>query len=176
MKGKVCAYFLFVATLMLVITGCSSTSQESKVIDQVEDSNHGDEHSYHVKNGDLRELTASVSELPNFLMDKPEQMQIIYQAAAQHQEVLEYIPCYCGCAESGDHKDSYACFVYDYKENGEVMWDDHGTRCGVCLETAAESIIQYKDGKSISEIREYIDEKYKEGYAEPTPTKMPDGI
>lgn len=45
--------------------------------------------------------------------------------------------------------------------------------CGVCLETAAESIIQYKDGKCLKEIRQYIDEKYKEGYSKPTPTPFP---
>lgn len=45
--------------------------------------------------------------------------------------------------------------------------------CGVCLETAAESIIQYKDGKCLKEIRQYIDEKYKEGYSKPIPTPFP---
>jgi hypothetical protein len=30
-----------------------------------------------------------------------------------------------------------------------------------------------KQGKSVQEIRKFIDEKYKEGYAKPTQTPMP---
>ncbi|MFE8702105.1 PCYCGC motif-containing (lipo)protein [Cytobacillus sp. FJAT-54145] len=176
MTRKLLSYFLFLGTLMFLITGCSNEEEVKEVVPTVEPAQDHGNHTYNEKNGDLRELTTSVDTLPIFLKDKPEQMQIIYSAAAQHQELLEYIPCYCGCAESGNHQDAYDCFVYANKENGEVVWDDHGTRCGVCLETAAESILQYKDGKSMMEIREYIDEKYKEGFSEPTPTKMPEGV
>lgn len=65
------------------------------------------------------------------------------------------------------------CFVKKINEDGSVVWDDHGTRCGVCLEIAAESMKMKQEGKSIKEIRNYIDEKYKEGYAKPTKTPMP---
>ncbi|HWO96826.1 MAG TPA: PCYCGC motif-containing (lipo)protein [Bacillus sp. (in: firmicutes)] len=129
----------------------------------------GQEHAQHVT-GDLREETASVDALPKFLAAKPDDMKVLYQAAAKHQELLENIPCYCGCGESAGHTSNYDCFVYDNKENGAVVWDDHGTRCGVCLEIAAESIVDYSEGKSIKEIRQTIDAKYKEGYAKPTPT------
>ncbi|UQD51001.1 hypothetical protein C0971_02335 [Bacillus methanolicus] len=53
-----------------------------------------------------------------------------------------------------------------------MFWDDHGTRCGVCLKTAAETITMKQKGKSIKEIRNYIDEKYKNGYAKPAKTLM----
>jgi Protein of unknown function with PCYCGC motif len=36
-----------------------------------------------------------------------------------------------------------------------------------------KSIKMKQEGKSIKEIRHYIDEKYKEGYAKPTKTPMP---
>lgn len=38
---------------------------------------------------------------------------------------------------------------------------------------AAKSIKMKQEGKSIKEIRRYIDKKYKEGYAKPTKTPMP---
>ncbi|WNS73905.1 PCYCGC motif-containing (lipo)protein [Bacillus sp. DTU_2020_1000418_1_SI_GHA_SEK_038] len=168
MRIKLFAYFLTVIGILSLLSACSSKLEESANSNKDEDI-----HTYHAENGDLRELTNSNEVLPDFLNEKPEQMQIIYGAAAQHKNLLEAIPCYCGCSESGDHKDNYDCFVYENKQSGGVVWDDHGTRCGVCLDTAAESIIQYKDGKSIKEIRQYIDNKYKEGYAEPTPTPFP---
>lgn len=175
MKKNIVHYFLFLAAVLLLLAGCSSNSEKSSEMEKdaaASTATHKD-HTYHAENGDLRELTAGVDTIPSFLGDKSEQMQIIYAAAAQHQDLLEYIPCYCGCAESGNHQNALNCFVFESKENGEVVWDDHGTRCGVCLETASESIIQYNDGKSIKEIRDFIDEKYKEGYSKPTPTKLP---
>lgn len=119
---------------------------------------------------DLREETQSAEKLPNFLKEKPEEMQLIYAAAANHKELLENIPCYCGCADSVGHKDNYDCFVHENKENGAVVWDDHGTKCGICQEIAVQSIKEYQDGKDIKEIRTIIDEQYKEGYPKPTPT------
>ncbi|MED3842412.1 PCYCGC motif-containing (lipo)protein [Geobacillus stearothermophilus] len=121
--------------------------------------------------GDIRETTKSIEHLPSFLSAFEEEMAVLYQQAAEHRELLENIPCYCGCGQSAGHKNSYDCFVYETKQDGSVVWDDHATKCGVCLEIAAESIAAYDQGKSIKDIRHMIDEKYKEGYAEPTPTK-----
>lgn len=120
--------------------------------------------------GDIREETASMSKLPTFLNDKPENMQNVYAAAGQHKKLLEQMPCYCGCGASVGHKNNYDCFVHENESDGKVVWDDHGTKCQVCLEIAAEAITESQNGKSDADIRKMIDEKYKEGYAEPTPT------
>ncbi|SIT88832.1 PCYCGC motif-containing (lipo)protein [Edaphobacillus lindanitolerans] len=124
-------------------------------------------------NGDLQEATASADELPSFLDDKPEDMRLIYQAAGAATDILQWMPCYCGCGDSAGHKSNLNCFISEVKEDGSVVWDDHGTRCLTCLEIAVDSVKMAKDGKSLKEIRETIDETYKEGFAEPTPTPMP---
>lgn len=167
MKKNLLTYMILLGTVLLLLSACSS-QKESAQKDAQEKM-----HVHHAENGDLRELTQSIETLPEFLNDKPEEMQMIYRAVPKYQELLESIPCYCGCGESAGHKDNYDCFVFENKETGEIVWDDHGTRCGVCLETAGESILKYNDGESIEEIRQYIDEKYKEGFAEPTPTQAP---
>lgn len=124
-------------------------------------------------NGDLQETTASAAMLPSFLDDKPEDMRMIYQAAGSASDILEWIPCYCGCGESAGHNSNLNCFVSEVREDGAIVWDDHGTRCPVFLEIAVESINMAQDGKSLKEIRNHIDETYNEGFAEPTPTPMP---
>jgi hypothetical protein len=132
-----------------------------------------DEHGSHVEqlsNGDIREETSGKEQKPEFLADKPEDMQNIYVAVAQHQELLENIPCYCGCGTSANHQNNYDCFVHENKQNGAVVWDDHGTKCGVCLEIAAEAINDYNNGMTVKDIRQKIDDAYKEGYAKPTST------
>jgi Protein of unknown function with PCYCGC motif len=46
-----------------------------------------------------------------------------------------------------------------------------GTKCGVGLEIAAQSILDNQEGKTINEFRTKIDSLYKEGYAaDPSPT------
>ncbi|WP_226670128.1 PCYCGC domain-containing protein [Metabacillus litoralis] len=156
---------IIVFTAAAIISGCSNNSDTNEKDDHT---GHG-EHQEHVIN-DIREETAGIDTLPTFLNEKSENIQVVYQAAAQHKDILENIPCYCGCGESAGHKSSYDCFVFENKENGSIVWDDHGTKCGVCLEIAAQSIVDFQEGKSVKEIRSKIDDLYKEGYSEPTPT------
>ncbi|MFD2923359.1 PCYCGC motif-containing (lipo)protein [Halobacillus naozhouensis] len=156
-----------------LMAGCSSNhteeTQQSSTPSQPEThSQH--QHSSEIVMGDKRVKTPSYEVMPKFLKNKPENMQLIYTSASQHKELLEQIPCYCGCGESVGHKNNYDCFIHDNKENGAIVWDDHGTKCGVCLEIAAQAMIDYQNGKSVQEIRENIDAQYKQGYAEPTPT------
>ena len=154
--------------LVLVLSACGSKAQ---VDEHHEDMAVG--HEKHLPNGDLQEVTASASELPKFLADKPEDMQLVYQIAAKADDILTYMPCYCGCGESAGHGSNLNCFVDEIREDGSVVWDDHGTRCPVCLEIAVKSVQLKQEGKSLKEIRAIIDETYSEGYAKPTDTPMP---
>ncbi|BAD75741.1 hypothetical protein GK1456 [Geobacillus kaustophilus HTA426] len=66
--------------------------------------------------GDIRETTKSIEHLPSFLSAFEEEMAALYQQAAEHRELLENIPCYCGCGQSAGHKNNYDCFVYKIKK------------------------------------------------------------
>lgn len=56
-----------------------------------------------------------------------ETVRAVYQFAAEHPEVLSYIPCYCGCDRQG-HKGNDDCFVAERSPNGDVRaWDSHGS-------------------------------------------------
>jgi hypothetical protein len=49
-----------------------------------------------------------------------------YKFAAEHPEVLSYVPCYCGCERSG-HRGNEDCFVTRRDANGDVVqWEPHG--------------------------------------------------
>ena len=135
------------------------------------DPEHSDAHQQ--PNGDLRETTESIGTLPAFLEGQPDVVRNAYIIAGLSADVLEWIPCYCGCGESAGHRSSKNCFIYEVREDGKVVWDDHGTRCGVCIQIAVESAVMHKDGKTLKEIRQAIDAKYGQGYGAPTPTPMP---
>ncbi|MCG5254734.1 PCYCGC domain-containing protein [Brevibacillus thermoruber] len=127
----------------------------------------------HGTTGDIQETTASVNDLPSFLDKVDPQVKSIYQIAGLSNDLLQWIPCYCGCGEEAGHKHNGNCFIKEVKDDGSVVWDDHGTRCGTCLEIAFTSAKMLKEGKTVKEIRTFIDETYKSGFAKPTPTPMP---
>lgn len=58
-----------------------------------------------------------------------------YKFAAEHPEILEQIPCYCGCGEHGSeasegkpHKFVRDCFITD-----KGVYDNHASFCDVCI-------------------------------------------
>lgn len=160
------------AASLLLLSACGAdknTVEQPKEPAQQEASHDGHDHA----SGDIQEETAGADVLPSFLDNQHENIRLVYQIAGQTTEVLEWIPCYCGCGESVGHKSNLNCFIQEKREDGTIVWDDHGTRCAACLDIALQSAKMHKDGKSLKEIRKAIDETYKEGYAAPTPTKMP---
>jgi Protein of unknown function with PCYCGC motif len=55
-----------------------------------------------------------------------EVVRAVYKFAAEHPEVLSYVPCYCGCERSG-HRGNEDCFVTARNEQGDVTdWEPHG--------------------------------------------------
>ena len=49
-----------------------------------------------------------------------------YKFAAEHPEVLSYVPCYCGCERSG-HRGNEDCFVTRRDDKNDVVeWEPHG--------------------------------------------------
>lgn len=55
----------------------------------------------------------------------PEVIRAVYEFAARHPEVLQYVPCYCGCERNG-HRGNDDCFVRSRDAEGRVTWDGHG--------------------------------------------------
>lgn len=134
---------------------------------------HEDGHDHDHAAGDIQETTASADVLPSFLDGQNEDIRMVYLVAGQAADLLQWIPCYCGCGESAGHTSNLNCFIRKVNADGSVVWDDHGTRCLTCLEIAVQSVEMKMDGKSNLEIRSFIDETYKDGYAAPTKTPMP---
>jgi hypothetical protein len=64
---------------------------------------------------------------PGFSPGRPVDVtRAVYKFAAEHPEVLKYVPCYCGCETSG-HPHNESCFVKRRDPKGNVVeWDTHG--------------------------------------------------
>jgi hypothetical protein len=100
----------------------------------------------------------------------PDVVKAAYKFAAEHPEILSYVPCFCGCERMG-HRGNEDCFVKARDVNGDVVqWEDHGMECAVCLDVATRSRQLYASGASVSDIRAAIEKEFKPLSTNHTPT------
>jgi hypothetical protein len=128
------------------------------------------------KGGPVR-TRVSAPPLPNpgFAPVRPwDVVRATYDFAAQHPEVLSFVPCYCGCGSQG-HKNNESCFVARRDAKGNVLeWDTHGFGCTICVDVAREAMQMYSSGADVVSIRAAIERKWTPGNeAGKTPTPFP---
>jgi hypothetical protein len=100
-------------------------------------------------------------------------VQQVYEFAARHPEVLQYVPCYCGC-ERMSHNGNHDCFVKARAASGRVTeWEAHGIGCAVCLDVGRDAMTLFNSGNSVAQIRAAIDKKYGSYFPSSTPTPRP---
>jgi len=78
--------------------------------------------------------------------------QAAYQVARDMPEVLEQLPCFCGCMAHFGHKNNLFCFS-----------DTHGAGCDLCENIALDARDMHKQGLSTEKIKEKIIERYSHG-------------
>ncbi|MGA9232008.1 MAG: PCYCGC domain-containing protein [Exiguobacterium oxidotolerans] len=164
MKRQV-RWFTLTLTASLALGACAPAEQHT-------DKQMSTEHAEHETHGagDQLEKTSAKTIAPAFLKETDESIQTIYLAVAKHQDLLEKMPCYCGCGETAGHTSNYDCFIADQTAAGETTWTTHGITCGTCLDIAAQSIVAYQQGTPIKKIRQDIDAAYATTGVAPTKT------
>jgi len=78
-----------------------------------------------------------------------ERTRAAYQTAKDIPEVLEQLPCFCGCMSSFGHKNNLFCFK-----------DEHGSGCTLCQDIALDARKMHDQGMAIAQIQETIKAKY----------------
>ncbi|NOT44426.1 MAG: hypothetical protein HOP14_07490 [Acidobacteria bacterium] len=97
----------------------------------------------------------------------------VYAFAAQHPEVLQHVPCFCGCQQLG-HGANHDCFIRSRDAQGNVTWDDHGYGCTICIDVARDAMQMFAAGASVPAIRAAIDQKWGAQFPSATPTPHPE--
>lgn len=108
------------------------------------------------------ETTASVTVMPELLFVYTDNTQASYAAVGELEDILKELKCYCGCMDDEKklHDSLHRCFIAE-KNNEGVKWTDHGAQCGTCLSELQDAKRLNGEGKSIEEIKDFIDNKYK---------------
>jgi hypothetical protein len=100
-------------------------------------------------------LAVSSDALPDYAMAADSNTQMAYRFAADRPDVMRWMVCYCGCGEHSGHKSALNCFI-----NGDGDWDEHGADCEMCVNIALDARAMTAEGRSLKDIRAYIDGKY----------------
>jgi len=100
-----------------------------------------------------------MDQLPAEVQSAPVSVRTAYQFAAANPEVMKNIPCYCGCGGIG-HTSNYSCYVTRADTNGAITYDNHALGCSVCVDITQDAMRLLRDGKSVPDIRAYVDATY----------------
>lgn len=103
----------------------------------------------------------------------PDVIRAAYRFAAEHPEILSYVPCFCGCERNG-HRGNEDCFVRARDVNGDVIeWEPHGMECAICLDVAQRSSQLFASGASVRDIRATIEREWSARSSSHTHTAPP---
>lgn len=99
--------------------------------------------------------------LPSYAYTNPITLKA-YKYAIERPDMLEQIPCYCGCGAHGSEASDYKghrflrdCFINDRGE-----FDEHASFCDTCVGEAIKTQDYLASGKTLKEARALIDKEY----------------
>ncbi len=97
--------------------------------------------------------------MPADVQAAPAVVKQSYQFAAANPEVMKGVPCYCGCGNLG-HTSNYSCYVSGVDAQGKITYDNHALGCSLCVNITQDTMRLLKEGKSVPEIKAYVDATY----------------
>ena len=98
---------------------------------------------------DSSSLVSKAADVLNPSQFSDEKTRAAYQTAKDIPDVLEQLPCFCGCMKEYGHKNNLFCFK-----------DQHGSACEICQDIALDARKMHDEGMPISKIQENIKAKY----------------
>jgi hypothetical protein len=102
-----------------------------------------------------------MDQLPAELQSAPVSVRTAYQFAAVNPDVMQHIPCYCGCG-SVAHTSNYDCYVSGVDANGGISFDNHAVGCSICVDITQDAMRLLGEGRSVPDIRAYVDATYSQ--------------
>ena len=116
-------------------------------------------------------VMANAESMPLVVRAAPSSVTDAYRFAAVNAEVLQKIPCYCGCGAMG-HESNYDCF---WQSEGKMR--AHALGCGICVDIAQDTLRGLEQGHSLLDIRQQIDTDYSRfGPSTDTPPVVADTL
>lgn len=118
------------------------------------------------------QVDAAWATRPAYVTALPDDWQAAYHFAIARPDVLQWLPCYCGCGGMG-HGSNLDCFVAGRGDDGAITWEEHASYCDICVDTANLAASMLGSGRSMGEIRGAVDATFGGSGAPGTDTALP---
>ena len=102
---------------------------------------------------------AAMEDMPAEVQSAAVTVSEAYRFAAANPDTLRSLPCYCGCGPIG-HTSNYDCYIAGADASGALSFDSHALGCGICVDITQDAMRLLRDGKSLKELRTYVDSTY----------------
>lgn len=99
-------YFLTLFILVITLIGCSQSEDSNKVLHSEGVDNTLEGLAFNMETKQYSPMMASFLEQVN-----DPKVEEAYDIAIHHPEVLDFMPCYCGCYDEAGHENNTHCFV-----------------------------------------------------------------
>ena len=76
------------------------------------------------RDGGAEVAMAPESAVPEFVRGAPTQVREAYRFAVANRELLDAIPCYCGCGSMG-HRSNLGCYIGSVRGDGTLEFERH---------------------------------------------------
>lgn len=132
---------------------------------------------YTVPMGDMQmppqgEIEATWAARPDYVSSLPASGQAAYAFALARPDVLQWLPCYCGCTGMG-HRSNLDCFFQRREVKGTYQYEEHASYCDICVKTANMASEMLNDGQTMVQVRAAVDSTFGGGAAPGTDTALP---
>jgi hypothetical protein len=117
------------------------------------------------------EADAAWAARPHYVQTADARTQEAYAYAIARPDVVDWMPCYCGCVAM-DHRNNTDCYIKPRTEGAQVVFDEHASYCGICVDITLKAKAMTAEGRSLLEIRLAVDGEYG-SIAPGTVTAMP---
>ena len=104
-------------------------------------------------------VMTALDQMPAEVQSAPVAVQEAYQFNTANPDIMQDIPCYCGCGDIG-HTSNYDCYVSGTEGQGKVKFDNHALGCSICVDITQDVMRMLRDGKTPAETRAYVDTTY----------------
>jgi hypothetical protein len=104
---------------------------------------------------------ATLDQMPAEVQNAPAKVQQAYQFAIANPQIMQQVPCYCGCGKMG-HTSNYSCYAKGVAADGKINFDTHALGCSICVDITQDTMRLLKEGKSVPEIKAFVDQTYSQ--------------
>ena len=95
-----------------------------------------------------------------------------YAYALAHPQIVQWMPCYCGCEAMG-HGSNLDCYFKHGQPGDRAVFEEHASFCDICVQITLKTKQLNAQGKTLREIRQVIDQTFGGSAAPGTRTAQP---